>query len=145
MNNVTDEPQNETNVTPEPVNKEITKSNSEPQVSSQHVQSSNVQKQVTKTHIIKRARDNKVISEGNVLPLEGLNKLYDSDFTNGHLLVYFDGKLIFNEVTGNDLSMSIFEINDNSLGEHELKVEFTDNEDNPDSKTNTFKEKIIIE
>ena len=93
------------------------------------------------SHIVQRLRDNQTISEGNALTLEGLNKLYDSDFTNGHLLVYVDGKLVFNEITADDLSTPIFEITDEFVGLHQITVEFTSN---GNSNTNKYTEDVLI-
>jgi uncharacterized protein YjbI with pentapeptide repeats len=104
-------------------------------------QTKTVQKQPAKTHTIKRASDNKVVSQGNALTLEGLNKIFDTQFTNGQLLVYIDGELVFNSTTTDDLSKIIFEIIEKYLGEHNIKVEFTDANNN----TNSYDQKIIIE
>ena len=93
------------------------------------------------SHVVQRLRDNKTISEGNVLTLDGLNKLYDSDFTNGHLIVYVDGKLVFNEITAGDLSTQIFQITDDYLGQHQITVEFTAN---GNSHTNKYTEDVLI-
>ena len=90
---------------------------------------------------MQRLRDNKTISEGNVLTLDGLNKLYDSDFTNGHLLVYIDGKLVFNELTAGDLATPIFGITDSYLGQHQITVEFTHD---GDSNTHKYTENVMI-
>ena len=62
-------------------------------------------------------------------------------FINGHMKVYIDGKLVFEDNTTDDLTQAIFEIIDDYLGEHEITVEFTDSE----GKTNKYKEKIIVE
>ncbi|AMD16942.1 hypothetical protein TL18_02230 [Methanobrevibacter sp. YE315] len=94
-------------------------------------------------HVVKRVRDNKVVSEGDTLKLEGINKLFDSDFTNGHLLVYVDGKLVFNEITTGDLSTPIFGVAD-FIGQHQISVEFTSNDD-PNGNTNKYTENVIIE
>ena len=45
---------------------------------------------------------------------------------NGTLLVYVDGKLVFNDTVGDDLSTVILEILEKYIGEHELKVVFAD-------------------
>ena len=137
---------NETNETEDPevtdVPEVVTKDTYKP--TSQSTVKANDDTQHAAQHIIKRARDNKIVSQGDSLKLEGVNKLYDSDFRNGHLLVYMDGKLVFNEITSDDLSVIIFGITNDNLGQHQLKVEFTDNEDS-NSNTNTFTEDIIIE
>ena len=96
---------------------------------------------VQSSHVVQRLRDNKTISEGNALTLDGLNKLYDSDFTNGHLIVYVDGKLVFNEITAGDLSTQIFQITDDYLGQHQITVEFTAN---GNSNTNKYTEDVLI-
>ena len=92
-------------------------------------------------HIIQRLRDNQTICKGDALKLDGVNKLYESDFTNGHLLVYVDGKLVFNEITGDDLDTPIFWITDDYLGQHQISVEFTAN---GNSNTNTYTEDVLI-
>ena len=94
-------------------------------------------------HIMKRARDNKVLAQGNTLKLEGINKLFDSNFTNGHLLVYVDNNLVFNEITANDLSTPIWEMTDDYVGQHQISVEFTSNADS--NTTNKYTENVIIE
>lgn len=96
---------------------------------------------VPSSHAIQRLRDNKTISEGNTLTLDGLNKLFDSNFSNGHLLVYIDGKLVFNEVTTDDLSTPIFQIINKYLGYHKVTVEFTAN---GNSNTNKYTEDVLI-
>ena len=92
-------------------------------------------------HVIQRLRDNTTISIDNALRLGDINKLYDSDFTNGHLLVYVDGKLVFNEITAGDLSTPIFGITDDVLGQHQITVEFTAN---GNSNTNKYTEDVLI-
>ena len=93
------------------------------------------------SHIVQRLRDNTTVSSGDALRLEGINKLFDSDFTNGHLLVYVDGKLVFNEITAGDLSTPIFWITDEYLGQHQITVEFTAN---GNSNTNKYTEDVLI-
>ncbi|RAP51199.1 MAG: hypothetical protein BZ138_05780 [Methanosphaera sp. rholeuAM270] len=70
--------------------------------------------------------DNNEITLGNTITLDILNELFGQTFTNGHLLLYIDGKLVFNRTVGDDLSTVILEIMEKYLGEHEMKVEFTD-------------------
>ncbi|MBO7719808.1 MAG: hypothetical protein J6S29_06635, partial [Methanosphaera sp.] len=81
-----------------------------------------------------------VVYESNVLTLDALNKIFGEDFRNGHLLVYIDGKLVFNDTVGDDLTRVILEIIERFLGNHELKVEFTDS----NNKTNTYVENVTI-
>ena len=132
---------NTTNATNETVNPEVSDvpkvvtSTSYAPVS----QSPTVEKQ--SSHVIQRLRDNKTISEGSALTLGTLNKVFDSDFTNGHLLVYVDGKLVFNEITAGDLSTPIFQITDDYIGQHQIKVEFTAD---GNSNTNTYTEDVLI-
>ena len=130
---------NETNTTNETVNPEV----------------SDVPKVVTSTsyapvsqapakqasHIVQRLRDNTTIRTDDALRLGDINKLYDSDFTNGHLLVYVDGKLVFNEITAGDLTTPIFGITDEYLGQHQITVEFTAN---GNSNTNKYTEDVLI-
>ena len=94
-------------------------------------------------HTVTRVRDNKIVSTGDTLKLEGINKLYDSNFTDGHLLVYIDGKLVFNEITTNDLETPIFGITDSYLGQHQISVEFTSNADS-NANTNKYTEDVMI-
>lgn len=83
---------------------------------------------------------NKLFIENYALTLGGLNKIFNQSFINGHLLVYVDGKLVFNDTVTDDLSTIIFKIIEKFLGEHELKVEFTDG----NNKTQTYAENITI-
>lgn len=105
----------------------------------QPVSSSNVEK--ISQHIIKRTRDNKIVNEGDTLRLDGINKLYDSDFTKGHLLVYVDGKLVFNEITSDDLSTPILGITDDLVGQHVISIEFTPD---GDSNINKYTENVTV-
>ena len=134
---------NDTNITPEPkpepkpvpatkkairhTEKTLTKNN--PAQTAKH------------THTIRLASDNTLVWTGNSLTLEALNSIFDLNFTNGHLLVYIDGVLVFNDTVGDDLTTIIMELLDKYLGEHEIKVVFTDNKNN----TNTYKENVIID
>lgn len=95
----------------------------------------------SKTYTVLRASDNLLICKSNLFILEYLNKLFNMTFINGHLKVYIDGELVFEGDTTDDLTQVIFEIMDKYLGEHEITVEFTDRE----GKSNTYKEKIIVE
>ena len=94
-----------------------------------------------KTYTVTRASDNQLICKSNLFILEYLNKLFNMTFINGHIKVYIDGKLVFEGDTTDDLTQEIFEIIDEYLGEHEIAVEFT----NSEGKSNTYKEKIIVE
>ena len=95
----------------------------------------------TAQHFVQRLRDNVVVSTGDALRLQGINNLFDSDFTNGHLLVYVDGKLVFNEITAGDVSTPIFWISGDYLGQHQISVEFTPN---GTSNTNKYTEDVYI-
>ncbi|RAP53731.1 MAG: hypothetical protein BZ138_00050 [Methanosphaera sp. rholeuAM270] len=92
------------------------------------------------THTIRLAGDNTIVYTGNSLTLEALNRIFDINFTNGQLLVYIDGVLVFNGTTTDDITMIIMELLDKYLGEHEIKVVFTDSQ----NQTDTYKEKIIL-
>ena len=93
------------------------------------------------TYTVTRASDNQIICKSKFFILEYLNKLFNMTFINGHIKVYIDGKLVFEGNTTDDLTQVIFEIIKEYLGEHEISVEFTDNK----GKSNTYKEKIIVE
>lgn len=95
----------------------------------------------SKTYTVTRASDNQIICKSNLFILEYLNKLFNMTFINGHIKVYIDGKLVFEGDTTDDLTQVIFEILDEYRGEHEVTVEFT----NREGKSDTFKEKIIVE
>jgi len=73
------------------------------------------------------------LTKSNYLTLERLNNIFNQNFTNGHLLVYIDGKLVFNGTTTDDLSQLIYDLLKLFSGNHELKVEFTDNKGNYDT------------
>lgn len=83
---------------------------------------------------------NRIVSQDNVLTLGELNTIFNQTFANGHLMVYMDGQLVFNATVTDDISTVIFEIIEKYLGVHELKVEFTDSENN----TNTYTENVTI-
>lgn len=86
------------------------------------------------------ANNHQISIQDNKLTLYVLNQIFNMDFRNGHLLVYIDGKLVFNATTTDDLSQVIFDLLDLLSGNHEIKVEFTDNNGN----TNTYTENITI-
>lgn len=67
--------------------------------------------------------------------LDMLNQLFNKKFINGHLLVYVDGELVFNDTVSDDLSQVIFDLIKIVAGNHEIKVEFTDNEGNTEDVT----------
>ncbi|WP_296891043.1 hypothetical protein [uncultured Methanobrevibacter sp.] len=81
-----------------------------------------------------------VSSEDNKLTLGMLNQRFNKDFRNGHLLVYIDGKLVFNGTTTDNLLQIIFDLLGLLAGNHEITVEFSDN----DGNTNTYTENITI-
>ena len=130
---------NATNATNETVNPEVS---DVPEVvtSASYVPASQSAEN-TAQHFIQRLRDNVIVSTGDALRLQGINNLFDSDFTNGHLLVYVDGKLVFNEITAGDVSTPIFWISGDYLGQHQISVEFTPN---GTSNTNKYTEDVYI-
>lgn len=101
----------------------------------------NNQQKVYKTHTIKKASDNSVVYQGNSLTLDAINKIFGQNITNGHLVVFMDGQVIFNDTASDDLSMTILQLIEKYLGNHKIKIEFTDANNNP----NTYEEDIIIE
>ena len=74
------------------------------------------------------------------LLLDTLNQIFNMDFTNGHILVYIDGKLVFNGTTTDDLSLLIYDLLQLISGDHQIKVEFTDNKGN----SKTYEENITF-
>lgn len=101
----------------------------------------NNQQKVYKTHTIKKASDNSVVYQGNSLTLDAINKIFGQNITNGHLVVFMEGQVIFNDTVSDDLSMTILQLIEKYLGNHKIKIEFTDANNN----TNTYEEDIIIE
>lgn len=73
--------------------------------------------------------------------LGAINKLFDHSIINGHLIVYIDGQIVFNDTITDDLSTTLFKIIEQYLGRHNIKIEFTDSSHH----TNTYQEDIIIE
>lgn len=117
--------------------------NSQKRVNSYHKnskQSAVTYMQSQSNNLYKILLNNHVIIESDVLTLDGLNKIFNQSFINGTLLVYLDGKLVFNNTVSDDLSTVIFEILEKFLGDHELKVVFTD----AGNKSNTYVENITI-
>jgi len=100
-----------------------------------------VTKIITTTNTHKVIHDNDIVTQSNVVTLDDLNKIFNQTFNNGHLLVYIDGELVFNGTTSDDLTTVIFEIIEKFLGQHEIKVEFT----NADNDTKTYTEEITIQ
>ena len=84
--------------------------------------------------------DNNAISIGNTITLGNLNEIFGQTFTNGHLLLYIDGELVFNGTVNDDLSTVILEIMKKFLIRHEFKVEFT----GADGQTNTYTKNVAI-
>lgn len=84
--------------------------------------------------------DNNAISIGNTITLGNLNEIFGQTFTNGHLLLYIDGELVFNGTVNDDLSTVILEIMKKFLIRHEFKVEFT----GADGQTNTYTKNVTI-
>ena len=76
----------------------------------------------------------------NFLTLEILNRIFNENFTNGMLLFYIDGKLVFNDTVTDDLSVIIFKILEDYMGNHEIKAVFTDDNGN----TNNYVDNIYI-
>ncbi|AWX31626.1 hypothetical protein [Methanosphaera sp. BMS] len=83
---------------------------------------------------------NIVIPADTVITLGQLNEMFGQKFVNGHLLLYIDGQLVYNGTVGDDLATVILEIIEKFLGEHELKVEFTDS----NNQTQTYTKNVTI-
>ena len=100
----------------------------------------------TKTTYSTIATKHKIITDQNTIPVSNtitlgtLNEIFNQTFTNGQLLLYVDGKLVFNGTTGDDLTTVIMEILEKFQGKHEIKVEFTDD----NNETKTYTENISI-
>lgn len=75
------------------------------------------------------------------MTLDAINKIFGQNITNGHLVVFMDGQVIFNDTVSDDLSMTILQLIEKYLGNHKIKIEVTDANNN----TNTYEEDIIIE
>jgi hypothetical protein len=101
----------------------------------------NNQQKVYKTHTIKKASDNSVVYQGNSLTLDAINKIFGQNIANGHLVVFMDGQVVFNGTVTDDLSFTIIQFIEQYLGNHNIKIEFTDANNN----TNTYDENVIIE
>lgn len=98
----------------------------------------NIQAKTGITHKI--IHDNTVVYEGNKLTLDTLQKIFNKTFTNGHLLLYIDGELVFNGTVGDDWATVILEIIEKFVGEHEIKVEFTDS----NNQTQSYVKNVTI-
>ncbi|RAP51139.1 MAG: hypothetical protein BZ136_00125, partial [Methanosphaera sp. rholeuAM74] len=83
---------------------------------------------------------NIVIPADTVITLGQLNEIFGQTFANGHLLLYIDGELVYNGTVGDDLATVILEIIEKFLGEHEIKVEFTDS----DNQTQSYVKNVTI-
>lgn len=96
------------------------------------------QEKTVYTKITVNNRDIPIIN--NQLTLDTLMKIFNQDFTNGHLVVYIDGRIVYNGTTTDDLTQVIYDLIKIFSGKHEIKVEFTDSQ----GKTNTYTENITI-
>ena len=68
-----------------------------------------------------------LISQTNEITIQTLQLIFNQSFINGHLIVYIDGVLVFNGSVGDNIYTVILNLTSKFLGQHELKVEFTDN------------------
>ena len=84
--------------------------------------------------------NDKLIFEGRYFTIQSLNDIFNRSFIYGHLVVYLDGRVVFNSTVDDDLSAIIFEIINSLIGNHELKVEYT-----TDNENQTYTEYITIE
>ena len=92
---------------------------------------------VPKTYEVK-VGDN-VVFEGQYFTINSLNIIFGHQFINGHLVVYLDGRVIFNSTVNDNIYTVLFEIIEKYMGTHELKIEFTIGND-----TQTYTENITI-
>ena len=97
-------------------------------------------KQVTKNSYKVYVKGN-IITNTKYITINMLNNIFNQTFLNGHLVVYIDGVLVFNGTVYDDIYTIIVEITGKLLGQHELKVEFTD----LNNDTRTYHEVITIE
>ncbi|WP_461436407.1 hypothetical protein [Methanosphaera sp.] len=44
------------------------------------------------------------------MTLDARNKIFGQNITNGHLVVFMDGQVIFNDTVSDDLSMTILQL-----------------------------------
>ena len=103
----------------------------------QHTQNN---KKITTIKTHKIYKNNQLIYTGNLITLKALQNIFNTPFINGHLLIYIDGKLVYNNTVKDDPTTILLEIVENLLGEHEIRVEYTDN----DNITHNYTEHIII-
>jgi len=80
-------------------------------------------------------KNNHFIEQTNVITVQSLNMIFNKSFTNGHILVLIDGELVFNGTTTDDISTAILQITSKLRELHEIKVIFTDNNNNIDTYT----------
>lgn len=90
--------------------------------------------------VILTGNNEQTIIKNNQLTLNLLNQIFNMDFRNGHLLVYIDGKLVFNGTTADDLTQVLYDLLKTLTGNHEIKVEYTDKNGN----MNNYTESIIL-
>lgn len=62
--------------------------------------------------------NDKIIYEGNYMMLATLNNIFNQKFINGHLVVFIDGQVVFNDSVTDNISLVIFEIIEKFLGKH---------------------------
>ena len=144
INPINGEEQNITITIPDNHNKSDNKKTFNPNRSNHKTLNKKTVKKVKDTNNFHKLYTVKVhgnaVFKGNFFTLMTLKSIFGQEFINGHLVVYIDGKVVFNATVNDDLSTVIFEIINSLLGNHELKVEFTVNGD-----TKTYTENITIE
>lgn len=120
------------------INNEIindSKDNSNPKNSTNN-HKTNKQKSTSSNNKYSKNFYNRNTAPNNQLTLNMLNKIFNFDFTNGFLVLYVDGKLLFNGTTNVDLTQILCNLINLNNKQHEVSVEFTDK----DGKTRKFKE-----
>lgn len=96
-------------------------------------------KQSTVATSYKIYKNNHLIQQTNVITVQSLNMIFNQSFTNGHILVLIDGELVFNGTTTDDIYTVILQITSNLLELHEIKVVYTDKDNNIDTYTEYIK------
>lgn len=95
-------------------------------------------KQVSHDKITVKSNNKQIPLSNNQLTLDVLNQIFNQNFTNGYLLVYIDGKVVFNATTTDDITQVIYDLLKLLSGNHEIKIVFTDKDGNTGNYTETI-------
>ena len=80
------------------------------------------------TYILKV--DDKEVYNGTIVTFTILGDIFGQDFRNSHVLVYLDGQVIYNGTLDDNLEVELLKLVESLVGVHELKVEYTDSNNN---------------